>query len=146
MPWAHWGRAYTHTHTHTHTHTNLSLSCHKPMAMAWGELRKGARSLTNPLEGQSRGAPVLLLLLLLPPPSPLPPRAISTPAAQHSLGCLPLIWYFHKDDMRRRWSRTYPGSGESSFLTGVTFSLLRPASDLLTIQLNSTLQWVGAST
>ena len=80
MPWARcadaWGRAcqsasmhvhacthaHTHAHarTHTHTHTALSLSCHIPMKMASGEVRMGARSFANPLEGQSRGAPAFL--------------------------------------------------------------------------------------
>lgn len=127
--------AYACTHTHTHKHKELSLSCHITMEMAWGEVRTGALSFTNSLEGQSRGAP-----------SFFHPQAISTPAELHSLSYLPLIWYFHKDDICIRQSRKCPGQGENSFLTGVTSNLHRPASDVLTIQLTITSHWVGAST
>lgn len=88
----------------------------------------GARSFTNPLEGQSGGVSAFLH-----------PQPISTPAAQHSLGCLSLIWFLHKDDICIKQSRKCPGLGENSFLTGVTSNLHRPASDVLTIQLTSTL-------
>lgn len=125
----------THARTHTHKHKELSLSCHITMEMAWGEVRTGALSFTNSLEGQSRGAP-----------SFFHPQAISTPAELHSLSYLPLIWYFHKDDICIRQSRKCPGQGENSFLTGVTSNLHRPASDVLTIQLTITSHWVGAST
>lgn len=126
---------HAHAHTHVNKHTLLLLSCHISMEMAWGEVRIGALSFTNPLEGQSREAPAFFH-----------PQAISTPAALHSLSCLPLIWYFHKDDICIRQSRKCPGSTEYSFLTGVTSDLHRPASDVLTIQLTSTSCWVGAST
>lgn len=75
----------------------------------------------------------------LPPPPSTSPRAISTPAALHSLSYLPLIWYLHKDDMCIGESRICPGLEESSFLTSVTSNLHRPASDVLIIQLTGIL-------
>lgn len=92
--------AHTHTHTGPYKLTELSVSCHIPMEMAWGEIRMGARSFTNPPEVQRRRVPVFLH-----------PQAISTPDAQHSLSRMLLIWSSYKDDIRVGQARKCPGLG-----------------------------------
>lgn len=72
------------------------------------------------------------------------PEAMCTPAALHSVSFMPLIWHFHKDDICIRQSRKCPESVGNCFLTGVTSTLRWPSSDVLTIQLTSTLHWAGA--
>lgn len=124
-------RVCARRHTHTHTESPVTFLSHTP---------------GNGLRWTKDRCPELYKSSWRDTPAFFHPQAISTPAALHSLSCLPLIWYFHKDDICIRQSRKCPGSAENSFLTGVTSNLHRPASDVLTIQLTSTSHWVGAST